>query len=113
MQTFVLDAEGCIKQYVWYTPASGYKSMKKRPGESDEDFGKRKFPSTKVYYKSSDDIAVDQEYFKADFTKNMLTYVKDNKVLAKKVKSKASGYNKILNLKAVIKEYKRRLRELV
>lgn len=89
----VIKDVGCIKTYMWYDRASGYKSMKKRPGESSEDFGKRKFPSVKVYFKSTDGMGVTQSFFDDGFNKKMAAYVADNKELAKKVKSKASGYD--------------------
>ena len=101
----VINNEGCIKEYVWYSMSSGYNTLKRHEGESDEDFGNRKFPSNKVFYKAGDALAVDVDYFKADFTKNMMKYVAANKVLAKKVKSKQNGYTKVLNLRAIFDEY--------
>ena len=89
----VISDAGCIKTYKWYNRASGYKSMKKRPGESSEDFGKRKFPSEKVYFKSTDGMGVTQSFFDDNFNKKMAEYISDNKVLSKKVKSKSNGYD--------------------
>ncbi|MDX2361262.1 MAG: hypothetical protein QNK23_10675 [Crocinitomicaceae bacterium] len=101
----VVNGEGCIKQYVWYTMSSGYNTLKKHDGESDEDFGNRKFPSNRVYYKFGDEIAVDNAYFEADFAKNLSKYLAENKVLAKKVKTKQGGYTKILNLRSIFDEF--------
>ena len=101
----VVNAEGCIKEYVWYDRASSYNKLRKRPGESDEDFGARKYPSTVVYYKNSDEMAVNKAFFKSDFKKKMSEYVASNKELAKKVKKAMAGYTKILDLKKIFKEY--------
>ncbi|MFT5859633.1 MAG: hypothetical protein ACI865_001737 [Flavobacteriaceae bacterium] len=100
----VMDDAGCIKSYKWYTMASGYKSMKKRPDESSEDYGKRKFPAQKVYFKSTDGIGVTKAFFDDGFNKKMAEYVADNKELSKKVKSKASGYDARGFMK-IIKEF--------
>ncbi|MBL1281509.1 MAG: hypothetical protein COA33_014635 [Fluviicola sp.] len=101
----VTNAEGCIKEYVWYDRASSYNKLKKRPGESDEDFGTRKFPSTKVYFKSTDGMGVTKAFFKDDFAKKMAKYLALNKVLAKKVKTKKPGYTKLLDIAKIFKEY--------
>ena len=101
----VINGEGCIKEYVWYSRSSSYNKLKKKPGESEEDFGERKFPSNTVYYKDGDGIAIDPDYFKEDFTKKMAKYLALNKIMVKKVKSKQSGYTKILNLRAIFAEY--------
>ncbi len=95
---------GCIKTYVWYNRASGYKSMKKRSGESDEAYGDRKFPSAKVYFKSTDGMGVTQEFFQDDFKKKMTAYTSDNKELSKKVKKGENGYQE-RDFMAIIKEF--------
>ena len=101
----VINAEGCIKEYVWYDRASSYNKLKKRPGESDEDFGARKFPLTTVYYKSTDGMGVTKAFFKDDFAKKMYKYLILNKDLAKKAKSKQAGYSKLLDIAKIFKEY--------
>lgn len=101
----VTNEEGCIKEYVWYDRASSYNKLRMRPGESEEDFGARKFPSTIVYFKNTDEMGVNKAFFENDFSKKMAKYVALNKVLAKKVKSKQSGYTKVLDLKKIFKEY--------
>ena len=101
----VIQGEGCIKEYVWYDRASSYNKLRKKAGETEEDFGERKFPSTTVYHKEGDGLAINSDYFKEDFTKKMAKYLAANKVLAKKVKSKQSGYTKILNLRSIFAEY--------
>lgn len=101
----VVDQKGCIKEYVWYDRSSGYNTLQRREGESDEDLLDRKFPPTTAYFKKGDDIPVTEEFFKDDFTKKMTAYVKDNKELAKKVKSAESGYDKIMHLEKIFKEY--------
>ncbi len=100
----VVSDEGCFKKYVWYTPASGYKTMKKLPGESSEDFGNRKFPPTAVYYKEGATYGITDETFEDNFPKLMAAYINDNKELSKKVKQKQQGYgmNDLLN---IIAEY--------
>lgn len=100
----VKNEEGCIREYVTYERASGYNTLKKKPGESDEAFGNRKFPSTAVYYKDGDEFGVDRKYFSDNFPKKMATYVSGNKALAKKIKSKTDGY-KEGNFKKIIAEY--------
>ncbi|MFT5779384.1 MAG: hypothetical protein ACI837_002342 [Crocinitomicaceae bacterium] len=100
----LLISDGCISSFLWYDRASGYNTMKKLPGESDEAFGNRKFPSTVVYFKTGDDMAVSESFFDDDFVKRMSTYVKDNKELAKKIKAETSGY-KIANVAAILTEY--------
>lgn len=101
----VMDDSGCIKKYVWYDRASGYNTLQRREGESDQDLLDRKFPPTIAYFKTGDDIPVTEAYFKDDFTKKMSTYLKDNKELAKKVKAGESGYDKIMHLEKIFKEY--------
>ena len=101
----VVNGEGCIKEYVWYDRASGYNTLKKREGETDKEFGDRKFPPTTVYFKQGDEMAVTAAYFSKDFTKKMSAYVKPQKELYKKVKSAQSGYSKPFNLEAIFKEY--------
>jgi hypothetical protein len=100
----LLTADGCISSFLWYERASGYNTMKKLEGESDEAFGNRKFPSTVVYYKDGDDMGVTDAYFQDDFEKKMSSYVSDNRDLSKKVKSGTEGY-KIANLLDIIKEF--------
>tara|TARA_Y100000385_G_C13051228_1_gene619860 strand:- start:851 stop:1498 length:648 start_codon:yes stop_codon:yes gene_type:complete len=100
----VVSDEGCIKTYVWYDRASGYKSMKKRAGESDEDYGNRKFPSVKVYFKSTDGMGVTKDFFSDDFKKKMASYTSDNKELSKKVKKGENGYSE-RNFMAILKEF--------
>ncbi len=84
----VVNNTGCIKEYVWYKRSSSYNKLKRRPGESDEDFAERKFPSSHIYFKDGDQMAVSKSFFKDDFAKKMAKYVSSNKVLAKKIKSK-------------------------
>jgi hypothetical protein len=100
----IISEDGCIKSYVWYTRASGYKSMKKREGESDEAYGNRKFPSTSVYFKSTDGMGVTQDFFSDDFKKKMSAYTSDNKELSKKIKKGESGYQE-RNFMAIVKEF--------
>ena len=100
----ITSGEGCIKKYVWYTRASGYKSMIRKEGESDEAYGNRKFPSTIVYYKSTDGMGVTQAFFNDDFKKKMTAYTSDNKELSKKVKKGENGYQD-RNFSAIIKEF--------
>ncbi len=101
----VVDTEGCIKEYVWYDRASSYNKLRKRPGETDEDFGARKFPSTRVFYKTSDAMGVTKAYFKSDFKKKMSAYTALNKELSKKIKKATAGYTKVLDITKIFKEY--------
>ncbi len=101
----VVKGEGCIKEYVWYDRASGYNTFTLMDGETEEDLAKRKFPPTTVYHKKGDDLPVTNTYFKDDFNKKMSTYIKDNKELARKVKSGASNYDKVMNIDAIFAEY--------
>lgn len=101
----VIDAEGCIKEYVWYDRASSYNKLRKRPGETDEDFGARKFPSTKVFYKSTDEMGVTKAFFKNDFKKKMSSYTASNKELSKKIKKATAGYSKVQDINKIFKEY--------
>ena len=103
-ENLITSDEGCIKKYVWYTRASGYKSMIKREGESDEAYGNRKFPSTVVYYKSTDGMGVTQDFFKDDFKKKMAAYTSDNKELSKKIKKGENGFQD-RNFSAIIKAF--------
>jgi len=101
----IINEGGCIKKYVWYDRAPGYNQLKRRPNETAEEFGDRKFPSVYAYYKDGDEMAVTEEFFDKDFTNKMKAYVKDCKELYKKVKAATSGYNKILNMESVFNEY--------
>ena len=101
----LISDDGCIKEYVWYDRASGYNKLIQRQGESDEDFGARKYPPTTVFYKSGDGMGVTADFFKNDFSKKMASYVSDNKVLAKKIKKGENGYTKLLNMRAIFAEY--------
>ena len=101
----LIKGEGCIKEYVWYTPASGYTTMVKMDGESDEAFGNRKFPSNAVFYKMGDEFAVDLEFFQDDFAKKMAQYISANKELAKKVKAGQSGYSREGDVRRIFEEY--------
>ncbi len=101
----IVDDQHCIKKYVWYDRAPGYNQLKQRPNETDEEYGNRKFPATYVYYKDGDEMAVTEEFFEKDFTNKMKAYIKDHKELYKKVKAGESGYNKIINMEDVFKEY--------
>lgn len=101
----VMRGSGCIKEYVWYSQASGYTTMAKLEGESDEAFGNRKFPSTPVFYKAGDEIAVEMSFFQDDFAKKVSQYVSGNKELAKKVKSGMSGYNREGDVRKIFEEY--------
>lgn len=101
----VVRGTGCIKEYIWYSQAAGYTTMAKFEGESDEDFGNRKFPSTTVFYKEGDDIAVEMNFFKEDFVKRVSEYVSGNKELAKKVKTGQSGYNREGDVRKIFDEY--------
>lgn len=101
----LIDGKGCIKKYVWYDRASGYNTLIRGEGESDEDFGNRKFPPTTIYYKVGDEMAVNADFFRDDFTKKMAAYVKDNKELYKKVKAEENGYAQLFNMEAIFDEY--------
>jgi hypothetical protein len=101
----VVNDEGCIKEYVWYERAPGYNKLIQRDGESDEEFSARKYPSKAVFLKDGDEMAVTEEYFKKDFTKKMMAYVKPQKELFKKVKAAQKGYSKPFNMEAIFKEY--------
>jgi hypothetical protein len=101
----VVRGTGCIKEYIWYSQASGYTTMTKLEGESDEAFGNRKFPSTPVFYKEGDDLAVEMDFFKDDFAKKVSQYVSANKELAKKVKAGQSGYNREGDVRKIFEEY--------
>lgn len=101
----VIRGTGCIKEYVWYSQASGYTTMTKMEGETDEAFGNRKFPSNTVFYKTGDDIAVDTDFFKDDFAKKVAEYVSANKELAKKVKAGQSGYSREGDVRKIFEEY--------
>lgn len=101
----LINGEGCIKEYRWYERASGYNTLTRREGETDDEFLDRKFPPTTVYFKDGDEMAVTKDFFKDDFTKKMAAYVKDYKELYKKVKGGEKGYDKLFNLEAIFKEY--------
>ncbi len=96
---------GCIKEYIWYERGPSYNKLKRRPGETEEDFAERKFPSTRIYYKNTDQMAVTKAYFKDDFAKKMSKYLASNKDLAKKVKSKQNGYTKLLDIDRIFEEF--------
>lgn len=101
----VIRGTGCIKEYVWYDRAAGYTTMVLMDGETEEQLGTRKFPPTKIYYKTGDDIPVPVKYFDEDFDKKMALYIKENKELVKKVKAGTVGYNKPMYLDAIFKEF--------
>lgn len=101
----VVDDQGCLREYVWYERAPGYNALIQREGETDEEFSERKYPSKTVYHKKGDDLAVDKEYFKADFGKNVSSYLSENKELSKKIKKGESGYTKMFELEKIFKEY--------
>lgn len=101
----VVRSAGCIKEYVWYDRADGYTTMVLMEGETEEQLGTRKFPPTKIYYKTGDDIPVSAKYFEDEFEKKMALYIKENKELVKKVKSGLVGYNKAMYVDAIFKEY--------
>lgn len=101
----IINEDGCIKEYVWYSLASGYNTMTKFEGESDEDFGNRKFPSTPVFFKEGDEMAVGATFFEDNFVKKVSSYVSKNKELVKKIKAEQIGYNGISNLRRIFHEY--------
>ena len=101
----VINKEGCVKEYLWYDRASSYTKMKLRPGETSEELGDRKFPSTVVFYKKGDGMGVTKGFFKVDFSKKAKAYFSENKIIAKKIKTGAEGYTKPHHIPAIIKEY--------
>ncbi len=83
---------GCVSEYVWYERADGYNHLLQGKNESDEDFARRKYPETVVFYKSGDDVPVELNYFEEKFTKKMAAYIGENKALSSDVKSKKFSY---------------------
>lgn len=100
----LLVTDGCIREYVWYNRAENYTTMQKLQGESDEDFNKRLYPPTTIYYKEGDEKPVETSYFAMKFTSKMAEYVAKDKELAAKVTAGEKGY-KMLNILDIIAEY--------
>lgn len=95
---------GCISEYVWYERADGYNHLLQGKNESNEDFAKRKYPESIVFYKSGDDVPVEPTFFEEKFTKKMTAYIADNKSLASQVKSEKRSYG-VPVIRSIFEEY--------
>lgn len=100
----LLQANGCISEYLWFGRAENYLTMTKLPSESDLDYRNRKYPPTNLYKRKDLEDVHETSYFALKFTDKMAEFVGDNKELAEKVTNKEKGY-KMLNMLEIIAEY--------
>ncbi len=96
--------EGCITEYIWYDREDNYSSMRKKSGETDEEFMNRVYPPTQVFLKDGEDEVRKPAQFLVKFSEKMSEWVGDNLDLAGKVAAKEKGY-KMLNILQIIEEY--------
>lgn len=102
-KALLLVKKGCITEYAWYEKMDQYNKLVKAEGESDEDFAKRKYPST-IVYQQEGQIPIDLDYFKDDYNKKMSQYLSKNKELSTRVKKDGSTFSPYV-AKSIIDEY--------
>lgn len=100
----LLEEENCISQYVWYSKAENFSSLRKTPSETQEEFDARLYPPTQLFLKDGEEYPVPLSSFALGFRKKIVELIGDNKELAQKVENKEKGYG-LLNLLAIIAEY--------
>jgi len=98
----LLIADGCIKKYVYYSEDS--EVIRKNPGETQEEFMARKYPTTILYLKDGDEEPQSTSKLGMGFAKDVPVWLADQPELAEKVANKEKGY-KFINMDAVVEEY--------